>query len=93
MANQYFPALGPHRPFGYAWGGSGGAFKTIACIENTEGVWDGVVPFIHGSPVAMPNNFTVQAHAMRLLRDKIPTMVDAIDPGGSGDRYAASGSW
>lgn len=88
LANKEYPRFGPHRPFGYAWGGSGGAFKTIACIESTNGVWDGVVPFIHGSPVAIPNNFTVQAHAMRLLRDKVPVIVDAIDPGGSGDMYA-----
>jgi hypothetical protein len=88
LANQYFPAFGSHRPYGYAWGGSGGAFKTIACIENTDGVWDGVVPFIHATPVALPNDFTVQAHAMRLLREKMPAIVDAVDPGGSGDMYA-----
>jgi hypothetical protein len=88
LANEYYPEFGPHRPFGYAWGGSGGAFKTIACIESTDGVWDGVVPFIHASPIAMPNNFTVQAYAMRLLRDKVPGIVDAVDPGGSGDMYA-----
>ena len=88
LANSYYPSFGDQRPYGYAWGGSGGAFKTIACIENTDGVWDGVVPFIHASPVAMPNNFTVQAHAMRVLRDKVPAIVDAVDPGGSGDMYA-----
>ncbi len=78
----------PHRPYGYAWGGSGGAYKTMSCIENTVGVWDGVVPFIHATPMAMLNNFTVQAHAMRILKEKIPTIVDAIEPGGSGDMYA-----
>lgn len=88
LARRFLPGYGPHRPYGYAWGGSGGAFKVIACIENTHGVWDGVVPFIHGSPVALPNNFTAQAHAMRLLRDKADTIVDAVDPGGSGDIYA-----
>ena len=88
LANEYYPKRGPHRPYGYAWGGSGGAFKTLACIESTDGVWDGVVPFIHATPVALPNDFTVQAHAMRLLRDKLPAIVDAVDPGGSGDLYA-----
>src|SRR5262245_64605789 len=44
LARRYLPGFGPHRPYGYAWGGSGGAFKTIAGIENTNGVWDGVVP-------------------------------------------------
>ncbi len=79
---------GPHKPYGYAWGGSGGAYKTISCIENTDGVWDGVVPFVHASPMAMINVFSVQAHAMRILKDKIPSIVDAVEPGGSGDIYA-----
>lgn len=88
LANTYYPARGPHRPYGYAWGGSGGAFKTIACVESTEGVWDGVVPFVHASPIAMPNNFTVQAHAMRVLRSKLPGIIDALDPGSTRDKYA-----
>jgi hypothetical protein len=74
--------------YGYVYGGSGGAFKTIACVENTEGVWDGAVPFIHATPIAIPNNFTVQAHAMRILKDKMPSIIDAMEPGGSGDMYA-----
>ncbi|MBD3215729.1 MAG: hypothetical protein GF311_24165 [Candidatus Lokiarchaeota archaeon] len=79
---------GSHRPYGYVYGGSGGAFKTIACVENTKGVWDGSVPFIHATPIAIPNNFTVQAHAMRILKDKMPSIIDAMEPGGSGDIYA-----
>ncbi len=79
---------GPHRPYGYAWGGSGGGYKTISCIESTNGVWDGVVPFIHASPMAMINVFSVQAHAMRILKDKIDLIIDAVEPGGNGDIYA-----
>jgi len=79
---------GDHRPYGYAWGGSGGAYKTISCIENTDGVWDGVVPFVHATPISIPYNFSVQAHAMRVLEDKMPAIVDAVEPGGSGDMYA-----
>lgn len=79
---------GPARPFGYVYGGSGGAFKTMACLERTEGVWDGGVPFVHGSPVSIPYVFTVQAHAMRVLAGKFPAIVDALEPGGSGDMYA-----
>jgi hypothetical protein len=79
---------GQHRPYGYVYGGSGGAFKTLGCVENTSGIWDGSVPFVHGSPLAIPNVFTVQAHAMRILWDKFPQIVDALDPGGSGDMYA-----
>lgn len=78
---------GPHRPYGYVFGGSGGSLKTISCLENTD-VWDGAVPFVIGSAVSMPNAFTVQAHAMRIVREKFPMIVDAIEPGGSGDMYA-----
>jgi hypothetical protein len=79
---------GEHRPFGYVFGGSGGAYRTMACIENTRGVWDGAVPYIHGTPMSMPSMFSVQAHAMRILMPKLTQIVDAIEPGGSGDPYA-----
>jgi len=80
--------FGEHRPFGYIFGGSGGGFKTIACVQNTEGIWDGSVPFVIGSPMSIPNMFTVRVHAMRLLRNKWDAIIDALEPGGSGDVYA-----
>lgn len=80
--------FGDHRPYGYVYGGSGGGFKTIACVQNTENIWDGSVPFVIGSPMAIPNMFTVRVHAMRLLRDKLSKIIDAVEPGGSGDMYA-----
>lgn len=76
------------RPYGYVFGGSGGSLKTCACIEGTQGVWDGAVPFVIASPMAIPSAFTVRAHAMRILRNKIPQIIDATEPGGSGDIYA-----
>ena len=79
---------GEHRPYGYVFGGSGGAYRTMACIENNPGVWDGAVPYIHGTPMSMPSMFSVQAHAMRILRHQLPQIVDAVEPGGSGDMYA-----
>ncbi|MEH7495705.1 hypothetical protein [Neobacillus niacini] len=82
-ANLY----GPHRPFGYIYGGSGGGFKTMSCFENTNS-WDGAVPYIIGSPMAIPNVFTVRAHALRILRNKLHKIADATEPGGSGDIYA-----
>ena len=78
---------GEHRPFGYVFGGSGGSLKTIGCFENRFGVWDGAAPFVVGIPVSMPNVFTVQAHAIRVLGSKFPAIVDALEPGGSGDMY------
>jgi hypothetical protein len=79
---------GEHRPFGYAYGGSGGAFRTIGGAENTSGVWDGVVPYVPGSPLSIPNVFSVRMHAMRVLRDRLDDIVDSLDAGGSGDPYA-----
>ena len=79
---------GGSRPYGYAFGGSGGGFRTIGGIENTEGVWDGAVPYVIGSPMSIPNVFSVRMHAMRVLQDKFPQIIDALEPGGSGDMYA-----
>jgi hypothetical protein len=39
---------GEHRPYGYAYGGSGGGYRTIGSAENTSGVWDGFVPYVMG---------------------------------------------
>lgn len=79
---------GAKRPYGYAYGGSGGGFRTIGGIENTTGVWDGVVPYVIGSTMAIPNMFTVRMQALRVLREHMPAIVDAMEPGGSGDPYA-----
>lgn len=87
-AEVYGEVYGEHRPYGYVYGGSGGAFKTIACFENAPDVWDGAVPFVQGSPIAIPNCFSIQAHAMRLLDGVFPQITDALEPGGSGDMYA-----
>lgn len=84
VARQIYPA--DQRPFGYAFGGSGGAYRTIGGFENTD-TWDGVVPYVAGSPMAIPNVFTVRMHAMRVLQDKLPQIADALEPGG-GDVYA-----
>jgi hypothetical protein len=78
---------GAHRPFGYAYGGSGGSYKTFACLENCPDVWDGGVPFVQASPISIPHMFTAQGHAVRVLHDKFPAIVDALEPGGSGDMY------
>jgi hypothetical protein len=83
---------GPHRTYGYLYGGSGGAYRTLGSMENTVGVWDGAVPFVIGSPMAAPNSHTVRMHAMRVLKDKFPQIVDAMDAGGSGDPYAGLNS-
>ena len=78
---------GCQRPYGYAFGGSGGAYRTVGGLENTEGVWDGAVPFVMGSPMAIPNVFTVRMYALRVLQDKLPMIADAVDVGSEADPY------
>ncbi len=73
------------RPYGYCYGGSGGAYRTTGAMENTEGVWDGAVPFVLGSPQSIPNGFAVRMNALRVLHDKLPLIVDALEVGGNGD--------
>ena len=81
---------GEHRPYGYLYGGSGGAYQVIGSAENTEGVWDGFLPYVIGTPNVIPSVFSVRMHALRILnkRDKLPEIVDAVSPGGSGDPCA-----
>jgi hypothetical protein len=80
---------GAHRPFGYLYGGSGGAYQTIGGAEHTSGVWDGFMPFVLGSNNAVPSLWSVRLNALRVLRkrDMFPVVMDAINPGGSGDIY------
>lgn len=85
VAHQMY---GGKRPYGYAFGGSGGAFRTLAGMENTHGVWDGAVPFVVGSPMALPNLFTARMLGLRVLSPVFPQIIDAIDAGGSGNPYA-----
>jgi hypothetical protein len=79
---------GAHRTYGYLYGGSGGGYRTLGSMENTAGIWDGAVPFVLGTPMAAPNVFSVRMHAMRILKNKFPQIVDAMDAGGSGNPYA-----
>lgn len=77
-----------HRPYGYVFGGSGGSFKTISCMEMTEGVWDGAVPYVIANPMATPNVFCPRVRAMRVLGDEgMAKVMDNVDAGGSGNLY------
>jgi hypothetical protein len=76
-----------HQPHGYLYGGSGGAYQVMDSAQNTSGVWNGFIPYVAGNPVANPSQFLVRAHALRVLKDKWPSIMDAVEPGGSGDPY------
>lgn len=78
---------GCERPVGIVFGGSGGGYKTMACIENTD-AWDGAVPYVIGSPVSLPNTITMHVQGERTLRNAFGKILDSIDAGGSGDMYA-----
>jgi hypothetical protein len=81
---------GEHRPYGYLFGGSGGAYQTMGAAENTSGVWDGFVPFVPGCNHAIPSMFTVRMHALRVLRQRpgvFGAIADAVEVGGSDDPY------
>lgn len=75
------------RPYGYVYGGSGGGYKSMACIENTR-TWDGAAPFVIGCPVSLPNSVSLHAFAQRMLRYQFKNIIDALDAGGSGDPEA-----
>lgn len=83
VAQEYY---GCNRPYGYVFGGSGGGYKSIACIENTN-AWDGACPFVIGSPYSLPNTITLHVQGMRTLRHAMGKIVDSLDAGGSGDMY------
>ena len=77
---------GDHRPYGYCSGGSAGGWRTISCLENSD-AWDGGVPLIHPHPATFPTMLSADAHAIRLLRHKVSTIVDALEPGGTGNMF------
>jgi hypothetical protein len=74
----------PHHA--YLLGGSGGGLRAVVCMENTDGVWDGGVPYIAG-PCAL-NGPSVVINAARALGPKVHDVIDAMAPGGSGDPFA-----
>ncbi|WP_297098524.1 hypothetical protein [uncultured Draconibacterium sp.] len=78
---------GGERPYGYAFGGSGGSLRTIGSIENTSGVWDGVVPYVMPTPMSIPNSFTAGMLAGRVLKNKTSEIVDALAAGSEKSVY------
>ncbi len=76
----------PHH--NYLFGGSGGGMRSILCMENTSGLWDGAVPFVAGIPDrALVAGVPTGTAVMTLLGSTIDEVVDALEPGASGDPY------
>ncbi len=93
VARRVIPQLyGDDAPArGYVYGASGGAYQAIGALESTTGVWDGGVPIVPGTSNAIPSFMTVQLLGLRALADDLPSIVDAVEPGGSGDPFAGLG--
>ncbi len=79
-----YKMYGTERIYGYLSGGSGGAYRTVGGLESAPEVWDGAVPYVMGSPMAIPNVFTARLYAYRVLGEKLDQVADAFDAGGSG---------
>src|SRR5262245_29473733 len=77
----------PHH--GYIWGQSGGGVRSLAALENVTDVWAGGVPEVAtGGPSVQL--WSANAMAVELVRrdGKLHDVVDALEPGGSGDPFA-----
>lgn len=89
--------------FGYVYGGSGGARRSPLCLENAPDIYDGALPFMGGGPImpgaagdaidsVQPTGFGAMFNVRRMLGDKLADVIDAVEPGGSGDPFATLNS-
>lgn len=97
LATQIY---GERPQFGYVFGGSGGGKRAPTCLEGAPDVWDGCLPFMGGADVDPDgaNKPTVATQVIfysallnvqRMLRGQpLADVVDAVEPGGSGDPFA-----
>jgi hypothetical protein len=76
----------PHHS--YVWGGSGGGLRSTTCIENRPDVWDGAVPFVIGEASGSSALSLTLAYWWLYCRHRLADIVDATEPGGSGDPFA-----
>ena len=88
----------PHHS--YVWGGSGGGRRSPLVLENAPDVFDGALPFMGGGDVrpfpaterikgAQVMSFACMFNVQRMLRrgDTMERIIDAMQPGGSGDPF------
>jgi hypothetical protein len=74
--------------YGYNFGGSGGSYTTTGAAENTTGIWEGTQVLVDGGPADLPDAPAELSKAVAALRPVLPTIVNAEQPGGSGNPYA-----
>jgi hypothetical protein len=84
--------------YSYVWGGSGGGRRSPLCFEYGEDVYQGALPFMGGGAIAefgtkdrirseQPVHFGSMFNVQRLLGDQIAQVIDAMQPGGSGNPF------
>jgi hypothetical protein len=97
LAQQVYGSA-PHHA--YVWGGSGGGRRSPLVLENAPDVFDGALPFMGGGDVrpfpatecikgAQVMSFACMFNVQRMLRhgDTMEKIIDAMQPGGSGDPF------
>lgn len=90
LARQYarkFYGVSSHI-YGYLWGGSGGGLLTVGAAENTQGVWDGIAPYVMPNAGSLLNINAVGALANLALRDRLAALSEAVKPGSRQDPMA-----
>jgi hypothetical protein len=73
----------PHH--GYVWGISGGGLRSVYCLENRPDVYVGAAPH---AGVHNTTQWPSWAQTWLFARDQFPAIIDATEPGGSGDPFA-----
>ncbi len=81
LAREHY---GADARFGYLYGGSGGALRSLLCLEHVPDLWNGAVPFVVSNGVG---RMAMVLNAVRLLGPDAARVIDAIEPGGSGDPF------
>ena len=86
----------PHHA--YVYGGSGGARRSPLCLAYGEGTWDAALPYMgdamdgeHGDMRRLRTgtpNFSSMFNVQRVLGAKLLDVIDAMQPGGSGNPFA-----
>ena len=83
---------------GYVYGGSGGGRRSPACLEYGADVYTGALPYHSGGNIEphgtqsrvrseQPVHFGLMFNVKRLLGDRLAGVVDAMQPGGSGNPF------
>jgi hypothetical protein len=73
---------------GYLFGGSGGGHRTLCAMEHCadDSIWAGGVASVIGATGTL-GNYAAMNNARRLLGSRFEQVIDALEPGGTGDVF------